>query len=157
MAKEIRLANGMVAIVDDEDYQALAKWKWCYQKPRGRRRTGYAIRKCEGRTLGMHTAILGCPLIDHKDGDCLNNRRSNIRPATRGQNEQNKGKGTYRAFTSRYKGVRWVERDKRWRATIKTDGRRIALGQFQSEEAAARAYDAAAREIFGEFARCNFP
>jgi hypothetical protein len=101
----------------------------------------------------MHTLLMpGAAQIDHRDGDGLNNRRENLRPATRTQNNANQRK--YRG-TSRYKGVSWDVSSRRWRARIHCDHRETSLGQFTSEADAARAYNAAALEHFGEYARLN--
>lgn len=98
----------------------------------------------------MHREIVDAPEVDHRNGDRVDNRRANLRAATHLQNCQNaRPKGQ-----SRFKGVsRYRER---WHARIKVPGRRIDLGSFHDEESAARAYDVAAREHFGEFARLNF-
>ncbi len=85
----------------------------------------------------------------------MNNRRDNLRPANSSQNGSNRGK--QRDNKSGYKGVCWSTKDKRWRATIKLNRKGIYLGNFLTAEEAARAYDAAAREMHGEFACLNFP
>lgn len=97
-------------------------------------------------------------MIDHKNGNGLDNRRSNLRFCTNAQNQHNQRKWGSRSgkpLSSRYKGVSWHRRG-HWRAKIQAQGKRRYLGQFQSEEAAARAYDRAARELHGEFAVLNF-
>ena len=92
--------------------------------------------------------------IDHINGDGLDNRLVNLRPVTSHQNHANRHKIW---GVSRYKGVnRSASKRNPWRAEIQVKGRSIYLGVFPSQEAAARAYDAAAREHFGEFARTNF-
>jgi hypothetical protein len=100
----------------------------------------------------MHSLITGLELVDHEDGDGLNNQQYNLRPATISQNLRN---GRAQEVTSIYKGV-GLHRG-RWRARIYVDGRRLSLGYFADEPAAGRAYDAAAREHFGVFACLNFP
>lgn len=89
-------------------------------------------------------------LLDHRNGDRSDNRIKNLRPATHGQNGMNKGPHKGRLL----KGVR--ERSFGWVARIMAGGRAEHLGTFRTEEEAARAYDAAARKHFGEFARCNY-
>lgn len=93
--------------------------------------------------------------VDHVNGDTLDNRRENLRCATKDQNQQNRRK-TGRA-SSQWKGVWRHHQNETWCAEIKVNKEKIGLGSFKSEEAAARAYDAAARRWFGEFARLNFP
>lgn len=113
--------------------------------------------------LRLHDVVFGVhdsEVLDHRDGDQLNNRRRNLRPATIRLNVAN---GKKRGGTNprrRYKGI--VEhtgpgRRKRWQAHIKVHRHIISLGYFLTQEEAARAYDAGAREHFGEFACTNFP
>jgi hypothetical protein len=113
----------------------------------------------------MHTLITGLPFVDHEDGNGLNNQRYNLRPADHGLNNANRRPATThggKAKTSRYKGVSWFRPGpgkgrERWRARIRIDGREAALGYFDDEEAAARAYDDAARAAWSEYACPNFP
>ncbi len=101
-----------------------------------------------GKTNGM--------LIDHRDNDGLNNTRKNLRLATHSQNLQNAGPDSKRK-TSRFKGVSWSKGMKKWLAQIMANRKHSILGYFASEEEAARAYDAAARRLHGEFAYANYP
>jgi len=89
----------------------------------------------------------------HINGCGLDNRKANLRPVTHAQNHQNRRKisGT----TSRYKGVSWYKRRNRWHATIQINRKTKDLGYFEKEEDAAHAYDEAAKEAVGEFARLN--
>jgi len=96
------------------------------------------------------TGRWGRPMIDHRDGNSTNNRRTNLRLASPSQNTANRRPGNNR---SGYKGVDFHRRLERWRAVICNKGRRIYLGSFTTPEAAHAAYAAAARELFGEFAR----
>ena len=93
----------------------------------------------------------GRPMIDHRDGDSTNNRWSNLRRATASQNGANSRRPRHN--TSGYKGVVLCRRSGRWRASVRKNGRRIYLGTFATPEAAHDAYVAAARELFGDFAR----
>lgn len=159
--KEIELTQGRVALVDDEDYETLAQFKWTLRKNRG---CAYAYRTAyrggTRRTVLMHRQIIGVPRgveVDHVNGDGLDNRRSNLRPANRSQNCYNMRR---RRNRSGYKGVRFhstTHRAKPWYATIKACGEQTFLGYFSTAEDAARAYDEAAIKIHGRFARLNFP
>lgn len=161
--KEIKLTKGFVALVDDRDYAELSRHKWQAQE-NGRR--VYATRN--GHRLGddgkrirtkvyMHREIMGNALfhVDHRDGDGLNNQRSNLRLATRTENQGNVKIRS--SNTSGYRGVSWEANARKWRAGIGRNGKRSYIGLFSSAEDAARAYDDAARQYFGEFATLNFP
>jgi hypothetical protein len=105
----------------------------------------------------MHRLILpDTEMVDHINHDGLDNRRSNLRPATQGQNQGNVTK-TSRATTSQYKGVSWYPRYCKWIARAPRGARQATIGYFDSEVDAALAYDYVAREYFGEFACLNFP
>src|SRR5262249_49288602 len=96
-------------------------------------------------------------IIDHADRDTLNCRKSNLRRATRQQNiwNQGPGRGLARGKTSRYKGVFFVRQIQRFVARITHNGKRLHLGSFQKETEAARAYNAKAKELYGDFAYLN--
>lgn len=152
-AAEIALTRGLVAVVDQSDHAALARYRW-YAVPRSNGKGFYAARNSNGARVWMHRAILRAPagvLVDHKDGDGLNNRRGNLRLASHQQNNWNRrldSKGGVR-------GVRPVVGG--WAARICTaKGKTISLGVYATPEAAAKAYDAAARSLRGEFALVNF-
>ena len=89
-----------------------------------------------------------------KDGDGLNNQKANLRICTRSQNKMN-GK-SYKNSSSKYKGIWWVKKNKKWRVRIRLNNKTIHLGYFKDETEAAKAYDSKAKELFGEFARLNF-
>lgn len=146
-------------IVDDVDAD-LAKHRWGVRKHK--RKDGsllfYAQSRENGSRIILHRVIAArmgfiCE-VDHIDGNSLNNQRSNLRPATRHQNLANMRK---RVGTSRFKGVSWSKRDKKWRAQINAHKSKFHLGFSDIEEDAARAYDAKARELFGPYAKVNFP
>ena len=156
MTKEIPLSRGMVAIVDDIDYEWLSQWKWQANPSKS---TFYADRRPGTwpfrKVIKMHRIIINAPPgieCDHIDGNGLNNVRSNLRLATHSQNIQN----TKRRIdgVSGYKGV--TANGNNWKACIKIDGHQFYLGTFKTKEEAARVYDAKARELFGKFARPNF-
>jgi len=153
--KEIPLSRGMVALVDDEDYDAvMAVGKWYADRSC---RTFYARKNFQrgGKWtfVKMHTLITGWDYVDHINGNGLDNRRANLRHATDALNSRNRRIRSDN--TSGYKGVH-LSRGK-WRAVLTRDGRVVFHGSFDSAEDAAHAYDAAAREHFGEFAFLNFP
>lgn len=149
-------AQGRVALVDDEDYELVMRYRWNVKmdgpRPYATACNRGPARKTQ-RRLYMHKLITGWPETDHINRNGLDNRRSNLRPATRSQNLMNRAALAKNA--TGYKGVR-LEAGK-WRAVIKAYGVRKHLGYFLTPEQAARAYDAAAREMHGEFARLNFP
>ena len=158
-------AAGRVALVDDEDYDLVMQHKWRVSEHVGtatKRPWGpYAVTSFKDddgrkRTLGMHKMLTGSPLTDHADHDGLNNQRHNLRPATRRQNGHNSRGRIVKA--SRFKGVLWCRRRRMWEARIGLGDRKYHSLLFTpSQKEAAYAYDAAARELFGEFACTNFP
>ena len=164
MSKTIELTQGRVALVDDEDYEWLSKYRWFYNSSY---RQGYAnrnLRKADGKrtTAGMHRDILkhcGFDMsgleTDHKNHDKLDNRRKNLRPATFRQNQRNRKR--YASNTSGYTGVALASGNRGWHAYIKYRGKQKFLGYFSNPEDAARAYDHAALELHSEFATLNLP
>jgi hypothetical protein len=154
--KLIPLTRGYVALVDDEDYErTIGAGKWTALVCKN---AVYAHRKTpiERKTILLHRFLLGVTDartdVDHKNGNGLDCQRSNLRKATRGQNNANRRR--FRG-ASPYKGV--FKNHLRWSARIYVDYRKVPLGNFMTQEEAARAYDAAATEHFGEFACLNFP
>lgn len=105
----------------------------------------------------MHREILGLTNskveVDHRNGNGVDNRRTNIRQAAHSQNSQNKVKTV--ECSSRFKGVHWHKRHQKWMAKIKINGRIQHLGYHKTEQEAAAAYDLAAKQEFGEFALTN--
>ena len=155
----IPLTKGKHAIVDEADFEWLSQWKWSLH---GR---GYASRQTGGRakrvSVMMHRLIAETPEgmdTDHINGDKLDNRRSNLRHATRGQNNVNRS--LLPSNSTGYKGVRSPldgRNGLRWPAFITVDNKAVGLGSYSTPEEAARAVDIAAFEAFGEFAQLNFP
>jgi hypothetical protein len=159
---EIPLTQGKIAVIDDADWELVAPFKWYAQKaPNGRWYARTSAWNPETRTtskLPMHRLLLGVTgyetKVDHRDGDGLNNRRSNIRACTNAENIRNRPKDSV-PTSSRYKGVTWSKPNQRWFASICFEGQQIHLGSFRVEEDAARAYNEAATRLFGDFARLN--
>lgn len=159
--KAIPLTQGKVALVDDADFERLNNYQWYAQKQvRQSRTTWYAVRHSKGgtrRLLRMHREILSIVdpkvEVDHVDGNGLDNRRRNIRAATSQQNNHNRRKRT--KCSSIFKGVCWLSARGKWRAHIEINGHTHHIGYFDDEQAAARAYDEAARHLFREFAFTN--
>lgn len=154
--RQIPVGSDHFALVDDEDYDDLVRFRWHLLKTHSR--SVYAMRdqQTNGQRIHelMHRRIMKVD-VDHQNGNGLDNRRSNLRPATNSQNNANKSKqrGVY---TSTFKGVYWYRRTGRWVARIEVRGKQIWLGYHASEEEAAMAYDRAAIHYFGEFAYTNF-
>ncbi len=106
----------------------------------------------------MHRLIMNAPaglVVDHIDGNSLNNRKTNLRICTQAQNIHNSRPRRNRS--SKYKGVFWNKVNKKWSVSIRKGDKRIYLGGFDDEIEAALAYDRKAEELFGEFAYLNMP
>lgn len=166
--KFIPITKGQFAIVDDEDYEWLNQWRWHASKQKGidkwrAARTVFPNGKYGVRvTILMHRQITGAQhgqLVDHWDGNPLNNQRSNLRLCNHQQNTTNRGKNS--GNTSGYKGVYLLNkgRPKPWHARVgsKKEHGIVHGGYFATPEEAARKYDELAKQIYGEFAQLNFP
>ncbi len=165
MVKEIYLTNSdEIVYVDDIDYEYLNQWNWqLNDNPNGK-----SISRCQ-HIGGKHYAIVMAREIaermrldiegkevDHIDRNPVNNqRRNNLRPATRSQNTMNQGLRS--SNTSGYKGVNWNKASRKYIARIFINGERIYLGLFDNPIEAAYTYDHYAKIHFGEFAVLNFP
>lgn len=149
----VPIAGDRVALVDAADAAAvIAAGPWHIKRGRT---TDYAQHSVsDRRKITMHGLITGWPYVDHINGDGLDNRRSNLRQATHAQNCANRG--PTRANALGLKGVGLLPSG-RWRAQIRSSGHQRHVGVYATADEAARAYDAAATEAFGEFARLNFP
>lgn len=157
-SKQIPLSGkrgqGFFATVAAEDYETLVRYKWHLSK------WGYAATSIGGRknrrTIFMHQMIMEPPPdleVDHKDGHKLNNCRDNLRFATHTQNAQNTK--VRQEKSSRFKGVAWDKARELWETKLQANGETIFIGRFTSELQAARAYNEAAQQHFGEYARLN--
>lgn len=155
MTQTIQLTRGYVALVDDDDYEKLSSYKWT-AAPRDNR--CYAFRS-EGprghqRTVRMHRVIMNAPddlLVDHINGNTLDNRKENLRLCTMSQNMFNQG--AQKDNTSGYKGVSYVKDRGKWSAQIAIRGKTHYLGYFHTPNEAYEAYCTAAKQLHGEFAR----
>lgn len=157
--KEIQLSQGKVAIIDDEDYEIVSQYKWFYNER-------YAKTTIHYKKVYLHKFIINPPagyLVDHKDGNTLNNTRNNLRICTHVGNCQNRPGKTN--STSTYKGVSLFRSKKKikdkvytyqaWQAHIMVNGKAISLGKHKNEIDAAIAYNEAAKKHHGEFAKLN--
>lgn len=161
--RSIKLSQGYFALVSNKDYvRCMQGYAWHVDK-RKDRTTIYAKRmsyegKGKSHTEQLHRFILGVTdptiKVDHKDGNGLNNMRSNLRQATHAENLQNRGKQINN--TSGYKGVTWHKQRGKWAAQLSYKGKHVSLGLHLTAKAAALAHDAAAKRLFGRFARTNF-
>ncbi len=144
----IYLSQGLVAIVDDEDVALVERYKWCAHEH------GHPGKPCYeaitnlggGRQLRMHRLIMDAPagmVVDHINGDQLDNRRANLRVCTYRQNQHNR----HHVKLSHFPGVSLNRQRSRWRAFIRLDGKKTYLGSFLTEEQAAAAYRNAAGEV----------
>jgi hypothetical protein len=161
--KEIPLTKGLVTIVDDEDFQMLNAYKWySVGHPKKEYAATYGGKgKGQPQHIRMHRMLLNAPddsEVDHINGNRLDNRKSNLRLATRSQNGRNRGKFSNhkgKSHSSRFKGVTYHSRDSCWQATICVDGQYTHLGYHNTEREAALAYNKAAIKYHGEFAIIN--
>jgi hypothetical protein len=157
--RRIRVGQGQYAVVDADDYERLNKYSWICDKGGttyyARRRI--RIAKGKRRSIMMHRDILPVPKgmhVDHINHNGLDNRKANLRPATRKQNMWNRRKLS-RKYSSKYVGV--YKRFDKWMAGLRVDGKYVCVGRFDDEKEAARAYDRAAKKYHSEFAYLNFP
>lgn len=145
--KKIRLTQVKFAIVNNKDFETINKMKWQIYKNGKYARNSYAVP--------MQNFIMRPPfgfIVDHKNGDGLDNRRRNLRLCTRSQNCRNRNININ--HKSGFKGVA-INSNGSIIAQIKIKGEAIYLGSFKTKEKAARAYDKAALRLFGAFARTN--
>lgn len=154
--KTIQLTQGMVAMVDDEDHERLSKHNWHTVK---NGRTYYAGREVKvggkRKHIWMHREVITTTngkIVDHSDGNGLNNQKQNLRECTIAQNSRN---ARTRSNKSGYKGVYLNTKVMRWHVQITVEKKRVCVGMFGTKEEAARAYNEAARKYHGEFARLN--
>lgn len=148
--KLIPLTKGKFAIVDDEDYDAMSRFKWHFSEA-----GGYARRNSREKNILMHRQILEVPdgkHTDHRNGDGLDNRRSNLRICNRSENLRNRKLNCNN--TSGAKGVRFIG-TRGWEARIQVEKRPYLIGLYETKAEAVVAYDVASRFLHGEFGRPN--
>lgn len=157
--RQIPLTKGQVAIVDDSDYEYLMQWKW--HSTRGN--AGYYAKRMDYKDnrkidVLMARVIMGVTeskiFVDHKNNNTLDNTRGNLRICSNAQNSCNRRSA--KGSTSKFLGVSFLARMRKWKAQIQKHGKRIYLGLFDNEEDAAKAYDIAAKQYHGEYANVNF-
>lgn len=151
--KKIELTKGEYALVDDKDFEYLNQWSWYTLVNRKKK---YAVRKPMSGIVLMHREILSTPktvVVDHIDGDGLNNQRVNLRNCTDGENKRNRG--MQRNNTSGVKGVSWSRQAKKWHARISVDKKSLHLGYFVDKNDAYEACRIAYIEHHKEFANYN--
>lgn len=150
----IYTSRGHVILCDTADLPLLSRYTW---RAVFKKDNGYAIStpKQSGPTLKMHSLVCNPPPgleVDHINRNGLDNRRSNLRPATHAENTRNVFFGNN---TSGYKGVAWDIQSQAWQASICADGLQRTLGRYESKEDAARAYNRAAKQLHGAYAVLN--
>lgn len=149
--RKIKLTNAEYVLVDDADYEWLNQYRWSWHM------NGVQFRRIiDGKEVRTFMTHLILPrktgyVIDHRDGDKLNNQKDNLRYATLSGNARNSG--IRKDNTSGYKGI--CKRRNRWQAYIYHNCKQLHLGSFVTKEEAAKAYDNAARDLYGDFARLN--
>lgn len=162
--KEIQLTQGQVALVDDDDFERVSQFKWHAHFNRTYANGGCFIATRSFRLFGkprkryMHRFIMGAQkgeIIDHIDGNPLNNQRSNLRFASRSGNGANNASLLPKHNTSGLRGVSWNKQKKKWTAQIKVSGKQKYVGAYAYSYDAAKAYNEAAKKYHGEFATLN--
>lgn len=154
----IRLTRGKFALIDEEDYERVSQYKW-HINSTGDLMYAVACIKIDGKikNIKLHRFVMNFPDfdLDHKDNDGLNCMKLNLRPCNDSQNQMNRR--TKSEFSSIYRGVSFSKDRNRWMSLIGYKKKMKYIGSFKVETEAAKAYDTKAKELFGEFARLNFP
>jgi len=151
--KKIKLTQNKYALIDNEDYNLIKTYKWYAAISR---KKYYAVTNLNNKTKQMHRLIMNLKkdqIIDHINGNGLDNRKSNLRLCSNKENARNRGKNINN--TSGYKGVTWSKEKNKWNARICFNYKDIYLGDYKNIKDAARAYNEAAIKYHGEFAYLN--
>mgnify|MGYP000567710127 CR=1 FL=1 len=151
----VPVVDGTEATIDAEDAELVGKHNWCSN---GRYvMTALPLGNGKQRTLLLHRLVMGEPegkMVDHRNGNPLDNRKAALRLATNAENQYNRGAPANN--TSSQKGVYWYKRDQKWLARIQHEGKSIHLGYFTVLEEAAKAYREAAVKYHKEFANFGY-
>jgi len=150
----IPMTKGVFAIIDAADYERVSEHKW-FALVAGCRTYAHCYRN--GKNVALHRFLMDPPkgmVVDHIDGNGLNNRRRNLRVCTQQQNTYN---SRPRGKSPRFKGVCWDKSKGRWVVYIRHNGRDILIGRFTNKTEAAKAYDNKAHELFREYPYLKFP
>jgi hypothetical protein len=156
------LASNRSTLIDIDDYEWASQFSWC-APPAGRRKNlHYVIRSRTGASpTSMHRSLMNAvkgEIVDHRNGNTLDNRRANLRKCTKSENKRNTFRYARAVKGKPYKGI---GQDKRYPdtyyAAVYVDGKKITCTKFKTPEEAARGYDRLALQYYGEFAALNFP
>jgi hypothetical protein len=151
----VPLTKGKVTLVDDDDAPSVLSHVWLAHRTSTKRENWYAYTSIDSRKVYLHRFLVRVALVDHRDGDGLNNRRANLRPCTGSQNAANAIRPTN---SCGFIGVDFNSlRGGRYGAWVSVKHKRVRKGWFKTPEEAARVRDLAAIETYGGFAKLNFP
>lgn len=159
MEVQLILVKGEICLIDFEDFFKINKNKWRMIGGKGSPYVGrYKSIKGKKSIILLHRVIMKPEkhqIVDHKNGNTLDNRKNNLRICTSSQNSFNR-KTSIKKRGSVYKGVSLDKRSGTFQARIMIEGKRICLGSYVTEKEAAIAYDKKAKKLFKEFACLNF-
>ena len=150
--RRIYLDDGFWTILDQQDYYRFNSFKWCISGNGHKFYAARFVKKGPGKTktIYLHREIMKPPaglLVDHRNTNTLDNRRTNLRPATHSQNTCNRLKSKRKNVSSQFVGVYLDKRTGRWISQIAYRRKKLHLGVFDTEMAAARAHDEAAAGV----------
>jgi hypothetical protein len=152
---KLPLSKNKYALVDDEDYPKVSKHKWfVIQRGKSEHACRTVIENGNKRTEYLHRALLNPnsnEVVDHINGNGLDNQKANLRLCTKQQNSWNSDKNTKNV--SGYKGVSFEKTTGKWRVRIRKDGKSYSYGLYEQAEEASKVYLEKAQELFGQYAR----